>query len=488
MNFWSVNFSILYIVALFAISIFFAKKSVSSYEEYNLCGRSLSFTYVVMSYFGTWVGGGTLIGLMGLSYMSGLSKYWILSIPYIVGFSFAFLFITRIRKLKQYSIGDMMALRYPEYNQAVRIPTAFAVIVRNITVIGMQFSAISLFVAYFFGINRNLALLLIFIIITTYTSLSGLWGIVGTDVLQGILQAVGLLLLLTQSLDLSGGWQHAKQYFISTDHTEYLYLFNEQGWWDQIGVYILTIGLFFLMGDQGDWQKINSCKTDKIAFWGYLMPLCVAMIWLLIPAYVGVFQRVIMPDDISADLATFRMILDMFSKYIGAFIIVCLFAAVTSSADSFLLATGMTFSRDIIKKFLICDSSDKELIFWSRFFVIIAGGMGFAVAICISNVISLWMMGLIISTSIMLVPYLSAWFSKRMNTGGAISGMIAGGLTATVWMYLNDPLRINPVWMGIAANAIVGYLVCFFTKRPSPDHLMETYYWSLKFKGVRNIP
>jgi Na+/proline symporter len=188
------------------------------------------------------------------------------------------------------------------------------------------------------------------------------------------------------------------------------------------------------------------------------------MIWLLIPAYVGIFQRVIMPENVSADLAIFQMILENFSKFVGAFVIVCLLAAVTSSADSFLLATGLTFSRDIVKKFLIPDSTDKELIFWNRFFVFIAGGMGFAVAICIHNIIDLWITGLIISTSIMLVPYLCAWFSKRMNTNGAIAGMIAGGISALIWIYYKSPGSISPVWIGILSNFVVSWSVCLFNK------------------------
>ena len=255
MNFWSINFSIIYIIALFSISYFFVKKAVHSYEEYNLCGRSLTIVYVIMTYLGTWVGGGSIIALVGLSYLSGISKYWVLSIPYISGFLFALIFITRIRRLKQFSIGDMMALRFPKYQEAVRIPTAIAVIIRNVTVIGMQFSAISFFVVYIFGINRNLAILLIFIIITSYTALSGLWGIVGTDILQGLMQSIGLILLGTQSLKISGGWQHTTQYFASINHLEFLHLIDGAHWWNQIGIYILTIGLYFLIGDQGDWQK-----------------------------------------------------------------------------------------------------------------------------------------------------------------------------------------------------------------------------------------
>ena len=488
MHFWSVNFSILYIVALFAISIFFIKKAVHSYEEYNLCGRSLTYTYVIITYLGTWVGGGTIIGLMGLSYLNGLSKYWVLSIPYIVGFIFAFLFLTRIRTLKQYCIGDMLALRYPKYDAAIRIPTAIAILVRNVTVIGMQFSAISLMVVYVFGIDRNLAILLTFIIITSYTAISGLWGIIATDILQGILQAAGLILLLTQSLKLSGGWSKAILYFENTNHSEFLSLFSMTDWWNQIGIYILTIGLFFLVGDQGDWQKINSCKNDKIAFWGFLTPLCVAMIWLLIPAYVGVLQRVTMPLGVSSEMATYQMIISNFSTYAGAFIIVCLLAAVTSSSDSFLLASGLTFSKDIIKGFLNKNASDKELIFWNRFFVIIAGGMGFAFAICINDVIGLWITGLVISTSMILSPYLFAWFSKRMNSEGAITGMIAGGLSAFAWLIIGSPHNLSPIWIGVGVNIVLSLFVSTLTRKPTSSDVMQTYYWSPIFKDIKNIP
>ncbi len=488
MNFWSINFSIIYIIALFSISYFFMKKAVNSYEEYNLCGRSLTIVYVIMTYLGTWVGGGSIIALVGLSYLSGISKYWVLSIPYVIGFLFALIFITRIRRLEQFSIGDMMALRFPKYQEAVRIPTAIAVIIRNVTVIGMQFSAISFFVVYIFGINRNLAILLIFIIITSYTALSGLWGIVGTDILQGLMQSIGLILLGTQSLKISGGWQHTTQYFASINHLEFLHLIDGAHWWNQIGIYILTIGLYFLIGDQGDWQKINSCKSDKVAFWGYLAPLCAAMLWLLIPAYVGVFQRVSMPDDIYSGMAIFEMIFKLFSTNVGAFVLVCLLAAVTSSADSFLLSSGLTFSRDIVKPFLNPAASDKELIFWSRFFVLIAGGMGFAFAIIISDVVNLWLIGLILSTSIMLIPYFFAWFSKRMNTEGVIAGMIAGVATTVAWLLFKSPYDIRSVWIGIGANIICSLVVCFLTKKPDYESVMKTYYWSPVFKDIKNIP
>ena len=488
MHIWSADLSLLYVGALFAISLFFVKKAIHSYEEFSLCGRTLTISYVMISYFGTWIGGGSIIGLVGLSYLSGLSKYWVLSIPYLIGFPFAFLFITRIRKLKQYSIGDMMALRYPAHKQMIRIPVAVAVIIRNVTVIGMQFSAISYLVVFVFGINRNLAILLIFLVITSYTALSGLWGIVATDMLQGFLQAAGLLLLFFQSYKFSGGWHNVTQYFQSIHQTDFLSLFSGAQWYNQIGFYVLTIGLFFLVGDQGDWQKINSCKSDKVAFWGYLTPLCITMLWLLIPAYVGIMTKVYVQTDHTYQFALYHMVIDNFSPLLASFVLVCLLAAVTSSADSFLLSTGLTFSRDIVKFFLNPAASDKELIFWSRFFVLIAGGMGFAFAICINDLINLWITGLILSTSMILVPYLLAWFSKSMNTEGAVAGMAAGGIAAAAWLLGSSSFFISPIWVGITANLLVAITVGVFVGRPSLDDVNKTYYWSDCFKGVKNIP
>ena len=221
---------------------------------------------------------------------------------------------------------------------------------------------------------------------------------------------------------------------------------------------------------------------------GYLTPLCAAMLWLLIPAYVGLFQRVTVPGDVSSELATFQMILKMFSPYVGSFVIVCLLAAVTSSADSFLLASGLTFSKDIVKGFLNTRADDRELIFWNRFFVLIAGGMGFAFAILITDVVKLWITGLVLSTSILLVPYLFAWFSRRMNTEGVLSGMAAGGAASLVWLLLGSPFGLHPIWIGIGVNAACSILVGLLTQRPLQAEVFQTYYWSPNFKGVKNIP
>lgn len=477
-----------YILVIVAISLFSMKKTLNSYEEYSLCGRSLNIWYVFFTYLGTMIGGGTIIGLSGLSYMQGLSSYWMLGVPYLVGFPFAFLFITRIRKLQQYSIGDLFALRYPDHGEIIRIPVAVAVIIRNVTVVGMQFSAVSLLMVYLLNIDRNLALLFVFLVITTYTVLGGLWGVVLTDIIQGLLQTTGLAFLFYKSLQHSGGWLETSRYYQAIDETAFLSLLGETGLWNHFGFFLLTIGLYFLISDQGDWQRINSSKNDRVAFWGFIAPLCVSLIWLLIPAYVGVLHRVSLDSVTSYQYAIYVFILDRLTPAMGTFILLCLISAVMSSADSFLLATGLTFSRDIASRFINPQAENRELIFWSKMFTIIAGGMGFAFAISINDLVNLWIVGLTVSTAILLVPYLHTWFSKAMNTAGAFSGMLAGGTACFLWLLLGSPFGLHPIWVGAASNLLAATLVSRFTEKPAQARVMSTYYWSPRFSHIRNIP
>jgi len=488
MNILSIYGIFAYLAILFLLSAFFVKKALNSYEEYTLCGRSLSFVYIVFTYMGTWIGGGTIIGLSSSSAINGVGQYWLFAVPYITGYLFAFLFITRIRVLRQHSIGDMLALRYPEYHQLIRIPAAVGIIIRNVTMIGMQFSALSLLITYAFHIDRNLAVLLTFLVITSYTAMSGLWGVVVTDIFQGFLQTAGLIMLLIFAFKLSGGIDGIYHYYQSRGEVGFLNLIGEKNWWQQVLIYFVTFGSFFLMSDQTDWERIYSSKSDKTAFWGFLVPLTVTLMILLIPAYLGVFQRVLIASDANSQYGVYTFVMEVLTPTAAVFILISIFAAIMSSADSFMLATGVIFSNDIVKRFINKDASDKEMIFWTRFFIIISGAIGFAFALNVEDILALWLMGIAIGAIIVLPAYLFAWFSLRVNTIGALAGMLAGAVYCSVWILGAVRFDAQNILIGLFINISITLLVSGFTQKPEQEVMMETYYWSEKYKSVTHIP
>lgn len=490
MNIYSVVILFVYIIILFILSAFFVKKALHSYEEYILCGRALTVGYIIFTYLGTWIGGGTIIGLAGMSYRNGASSYWLFAISCVVSFFFALFFITRIRSLKLNSIGDMLALRYPGFKEAVRIPVAISLVIRNVTMIGMQFTALSYMLIYVLNIDRNLAVLATFVVITGYTALSGLWGVVVTDVFQGILQTIGLVVILVLTAKISGGAQGILSFFAETGRQQSLNIMGADlgVWGKEMGLYFLSFGVFFLMGDESDWQRIYSGKTDKAAFWGFLIPLTITLLLLITPTYIGVFQNAVRPTEaMDSNFIIYRFLFRMVKPLTSAFLMVTIFSAIMSSADSYMFATGVIFSNDIIKRFINRNAGERELIFWTRLAVILAGAIGFAFSINIHDVVYLWITGLAIPTMVILPAYIFAWFSKQVNTQGVLAGVLWGVLFCVALMARGGTIQLEWVILGTAGNCVITYIVSLFFPTEG-DAVSRTYYKSKRFDGITLIP
>lgn len=424
----SFYFVIAYILVLFILSAFLIKKALNSFEEYSYCGRGLSIGFIFFTYLGTWIGGGTIVGLVGRSYDFGASQYWIIAMSCIVELFFALIFISRIRKMRLKSITGFFAVKYPDYREIVRIPTAAALLIRNVTMIAMQFSALSYLITFVFGINQNLALLLVFLVVIAYTVLSGLWGVAVTDVFQGLLQTAGLIILIVISLQFAGGMKAVESFYDNQGSMNSLNLFATDMQWYEILLYVVAFGLFFLMNDQSNWERIYASKGEKTAKWGFMIPLVITLITLVMISYLGVFQRAIFSGQEDSQFIIFSFIFNLSESKWMILVLVGLIAAIMSSADSFLLASGVMVSEDIIKRFVIKDADDKEMIFFTRIFVVVTGAVAFAFSLNIHDILYLWLTG-IGMTSVILVPgYFLAWFWKRTSTEGVLAGMAAGGL------------------------------------------------------------
>lgn len=470
-------FVIAYILILFLLSAFLIKKALNSFEAYSYCSRSLSIGFVLFTYLGTWIGGGTIIGLVGRSYEFGASQYWIMAMSCIVELFFAIFFIGRIRKLELKGITDFFAMRYPDYGQAVRIPAAAALLIRNVTMIAMQFSALSYLITFVFGINRNLALLLVFLVVIAYTVLSGLWGVAVTDVFQGLLQTAGLTILIIISLKLAGGMKAVQAFYDMEGNLRSLSLFATDMQWHQMLLYIIAFGLFFLMNDQMSWERLYASKGDKTARWGFMIPLVITLITLVMITYLGVFQRAIFNGAEASESILYNFLFNLADSKWRVLVLVGLLAAIMSSADSFLLASGIMLSEDIVKQFVIRDASDQERIFFTRVFVVVTGSIAFAFAINIHDILYLWLTGIGL-TSIILIPgYFLGWLAKRISTRGIMAGMAAGGLYVILIAFgLIEPAPAQ-ICMGMGLNLLVSIAVSQPWKRPQTSgsgHMRKT--------------
>lgn len=452
-----------YIFILFILSAYFVKRALISYEEYAFCGRQLTIWFIILTYFGTWIGGGTIIGLIGGAYEDGAGPYWIFAMSCLFGYGFAIFFLPRVRKMNLKSIGDFFAVRFPEKQEAVRIPVFVAVMARNVTILGMQFAALAYLFTFVFEIDKNLSILVTFLLITSYTSLSGLWAVISTDVFQGIFQLVGMVLLLYFSSTSVGGLgeildSNSMKDFFGGDFSTPLLPFELT----PIAL-IVCFGLFFLMGDLVDWERTYSSKSLSTAFWGYLIPLTITLILLVLPTITGLLLQEKKDLGIPEEYITYWFLLEEVPDVIGILILCTLFAAIMSSADSYMIASGTMFANDIIKKFVNREATDREMVFWSRLGVVLFGSVGYAFAININNIFLLWALGIAGATITLLPVYGMAWFSKRMDTLGAMAGMLSGLVYCGVIIYTGNVFHPIAVIGGMFLNTMTAVTVCMIT-------------------------
>ena len=476
-----------YVFVIFAISGYFIRKSISSFDEFAVANRSLGFTFTFFTYFSTWISGATIVGLAGMTFKWGIYQYWLIGAAYIMGALAAPIFLTRIRHLHVYTIGDFFSLRFPKHEKIIRILVATSIVFRNLTIIGAQFSTIAFFISISFGIDFYFALSMSALFITSYTAFSGMWGSAGTDVVQGLFQLIGLPLLLLFVIKSSGGLVNIFDFYDKIGGAQYLDIFGISGKAKEVIFFLVAPGLFFLMEDQATWQRINSAKTDKIAFWGYLAPVGAAMIWILFPSYIGVFSKTIFPGFTAFPVALVDYIL-LLPKAASILILMAIISAAVSTCNTYLLASGLSLTQDIYKKVFRENASEKELIIMISLFIIVVGICSFLTSILIYDIFDLYLLGAFIAGSILAVPYLMAWFSKRMNSAGIIFGMIAGGSCFFILVYKLNLSYAYAMALSLVINFVSANIICLIGPRPSEIDIAKTYYFSNKFKNIKNIP
>lgn len=397
------------------------------------------------------------------------------------------IFLTRIRSLRVQTVGDFFALRFPDNEKVIRVLVSLSMLSRNITIIGAQFTTIAFFVSIGFNIDFNRTLYFTVFFIIAYTALSGLWGVAGTDILQGTIQIIGIPILFLYIIRSAGGFQEVFEFYRLIDGTSYLNIFANTNKGSEFLLLLLAPGLFFIIEDQTTWQRINSAKSEKVAFWGYLAPIGAALIWALVPCLIGIFSKSIFPNFTAYPIA----LLDFIFSLPQPATVLVLFAIVSASVatcDSYLLASGIILSRDIVSKVFMIDASEEKLIFATRAGILITGVLSLYAGMQVYDIFELYMLGAYIGGSILTVPYLLAWFSRSMNGIGLIAGVISSILSFYLCILIYDLNYSISMIISMSANAIFSYFFHFIGQPPSKESVYATYYFSSRFSTIRNIP
>lgn len=471
---------VLYISMMVGVGMYFSNKN-ENMSDYILGGRSLNVWVASLSAQASDMSGWLLTGLPGLAYLSAVGSQEAIWTAIGLAFGTYLNWLIIAKRLRQYTEICGNALTLPDYfehrfrdtSRTLRIVTALFILVFFLVYTSSAFVTAAKLFQTVFGIGYHQGLILGAVIVILYTCLGGFKAVCWTDLFQGVLMFIAIIIIPIAAARSLGGFDPAIQ-TASSVNPGFLDIIP-QG--DNISWYVVITGIGWGIGYFGQphilarFMAIRSSKEVRPA-------RIIAMVWVIISLSAAILVGILGIAYLNPPLATgqhetvfMNMAMQLFHPVLAGLLLSAILAATMSTADSQLLVTASAISEDVYKAFLKPTATDKELINMSKATVfivaVIAVLIGFNPESSIFGLVSYaWSgFGAAFGPTVMMSLY---W--RRMTRKGAIAGVISGGLVSIVWGMLKSRGGIFSVYE-IVPGVIISLIMIIVVSRM--DHAPE---------------
>ncbi|HPF25570.1 MAG TPA: sodium/proline symporter PutP [Steroidobacteraceae bacterium] len=425
---------------------FVAYRRTTNLGDFILGGRSLGSYVTAFSAQATDMSGWLLMGLPGLAYASGFDSIWML-LGLVVGTYLNWkLVAARLREATE-RLGDSLTLpdyfehRFADRSGLLRTASALFILVFFVFYTSSGFVAAGKLFESLFGLPYLQSMFWGSAVMLAYTFFGGFLAVSWSDVLQGTLMFVTLVVVAVLGVMLAGG---------PVDTIARLNALDAQLLDPFIGEAGQTIGWIGIASLAG-WGLGYAGQPHILARFMAARSVAaiatarrVAMVWVVVvlvaAVVVGVTGLLVLPQPL-AGADSEKVFITMATTFLPpALAGICLagvMAAVMSTASAQLLVASSAFAQDIYRGLLRRDAGQAELLWTGRVAVLAIAALAFALARNPdSKVLDLvswaWAgFGAAFGPAVILSLY---W--DRMTRAGAFAGILTGGLTVVLWQQL----------------------------------------------------
>ena len=452
-----------YFVLLLGIGVYFYFKS-SNIEDYLLGGRGMGSWVTALSAQASDMSGWLLMGLPGAIYLGGLSQSWI-----AIG-----LFIGTVMNWRLVSVRLRV---YTQKTNAITLPCFFEARFRDPTGL-LRIVSVVIILAFFaiyassglvasgllfestFGIGYAKAVMVGGLVIVAYTFLGGFLAVCWTDLLQGALMVLAIVVvpsLAYGTVGRSGGIERAmaaKNISASLipkgGGLTFLAIMSTMAW---------GLGYFGQPHILVRFMSAKSVKKLKKS-----MSIAVVWVFLSLAGAVAVGLISIAKFDHLADKEEQKVFIYLIDKvmhpWIGGIMLAAIFSAIMSTIDSQLLVSSSALSEDLYLKTLRRRASEKEVVWVGRACVVVTSIAALVIALVwdatVLEIVAFAWAGLGAAFGPVV---LFALFSRRTSRQSALAGMLMGTVVLILWKLAGLSGSMYEIVPGFAVNCIVIMLV-----------------------------
>ena len=452
-------------------------KETENTKDYLTGGGKLGGWTIALSFYATFVSTNSFVGHAGKSWDVGLIWYVkglvIVASCYIAWYVVAPRFFRRAREYDSLTVPDFLGTRYE--SSLLRRIAAVIIFGAAALYLVAVYKGSALALQQFLGLDYKVAAVAVFFVVTTYTLAGGFRSVVLTDAVQGLLMAVGAVVIFAAVLYKGGGLGAILDQVKTQDPS----LVSWQGKMPFLSIFGLSLaGGMKLLVDPRQISRIYGLENEKA--------LGVARIWsplLMLVTYacllpIGVFAHALVPAEAIQDSDHVMPYLlgtaEVLGPVLSSFFLLVLLSAAMSSLDSVLLVAGSSVGRDLL---IVDEESDAKTLTRTRFWVVVLSLVSMLFALNpFGDIVSITAFSGSLYAACFLPSLIVGLFWSRGTKMGSLVSVVLGAITVVGGHYANRTgwWDLHEVYVGTAL-ALVVYVGVSLATRPTRNRAVEAY-------------
>jgi len=495
----------LYFLFNLVIGLYFRKRATKSVDDYFVSGRNVSWWLAGTSMVATTFAADTPLAVTGLVARYGIAGNWIWWSMVFSGMLTVFFYARLWRRAGVLTDVEFAEIRYS--GKPATFLRGFRALYLglpiNLIIMGWVNLAIVKIMVLVLGVSKVEALLIavgIMVLTASISTLSGLWGVLWTDLFQFVLKMGMVILLAFYAVQAAGGLGQLKAGLVTIEEHRgstgsiLSFLPDLHSTW----MPFITFFVYVAVNWWASWypgaepggggyvaQRIFSAKNEKHSV--------LATLWFNVAHYalrpwpwilVALVAMVRYQNDpaFAADPESgyVRILITDLPAYLRGLMIAAFAAAYMSTIGTQLNWGASYLVNDVYKRFMAHGRTERHYVTAAQLTTILLMALSAVVTYFMGSIEGAWKFLIAIGAGTGLV-YILRWFWWRINAWSEVSAMAAAFLTSTALQYVfhldeGKPEEFAYLLLITAAVTTSVWLSVTMLTTPEPRETLLAFY------------
>ena len=491
------------------IGIYYARKATGSTSEFFLSGRNVPWWLAGTSMVATTFAADTPLAVTGFVARNGIAGNWLWWNFVMSGMLTVFLYARLWRRA-----GVMTDIEFAELRYSGK-PAAFLRGFRalylglpiNCIILGWVNLAMVKILEITLGLDKRGAIIVVIgmlVFTAFYTAISGLWGVLVTDLFQFALKMGMVIVLAILAVNAVGGIDQLKSKIGAMDAAagagSRLAFFPE---FDSVWMPAITLFVYLGVIWWSTWypgaepggggyvaQRIFSAKNEKHGL--------LATLWFNIAHYAlrpwpwiltALASLILYPNLVDKESGYIKTLLDpnVFPTYLRGFMLAAFAAAYMSTVGTQLNWGASYVINDFYRRFVKRDAKDKHYVIISQVVTLLLMVASVIVTFYMESIGGAWKLLLVTGAGTGTVLLLR-WFWWRINAWSEVAAMITAAVVSISLQVglkwdSDRPRDFAYLMLVTVGTTTVVWLVATFLTSPEPNEKLVSFYKRVRPEG-----